>query len=1313
MGTSVFKLARSSLRHSAVVVLLTLAVAGVGLYSTWSLKRQLMPELSGNTVQVVLDYPGAAPELVQRQLTGPVEAAVVDLPDVVGVTSTAATGRSVSLVEFAAGTDLDWARQRLSSLVTGLAAGWPGQVTSQFSVPSADDRPDAQVAVLGLEVDPPDLGRVAQITRDLLLPLIGQLDQVRSVTLSGGVSSVVKLTLKPAAMAQYGVGADQILSVLRDFGLTTPAGPLNTGEQTVAVQVGSPITSLDELRAIPLRIIVPPPPATGSNRSSAAPNSAEPTVVTLEMVAETALEPAPTESRARLNGRPAVVLTVLKASSSDASELSGALTQVIREANPTLAASGLIAQLVFDQAPFLESSADWLSRQGLIGLAAGLLIVLIGLPSLRSSLVTLIALPTALLGGLVVLRLTGASLNIMTVTALAVAWGRLLNDTIVVLENIKRHLSYGRPKPAAIVTAVREVAGAITAPTVATVALVVPLAFLPGMAGQSLRPFAWTLTAALASSLLVALAVVPVLCHGLLKATVGPAAADSDRLRQQVEARRRAGWGQRLYAGALRPVLRHPVVTLLLAALALGGMAWSGRQLEIDPWGPDGRDTIQLTQVFPSDSSLPVQDAQAGRVEDALLQLSFVRTVQTTVGGTTNPTPVNPGGQPQASFSVTVRSEAAAEAPDLIRRALSGLSAQIAPVTVLEPAWRRVDSTVELTVRALDANSLAVGLGQVEAMAQGLDRAGAVTTRSTGSLDLIQVTIDRLKARAAGLTETQLADLVAAAVQPTRIGALASGNSVIDVLVALGRAPATVDDLIGLPVGNGALRLGDLATVETVLTPALITTDQGQRTATVRLDPALADWAVLIGQLDQALDQLRPDLPAGVTVTRSGGTFSPDSPLVEVGLLLLLALGLAHIVLAAALGGPFRPLTALLAIPCVAGGAGVGLLVSGAPLGSSALIGPLALIGLTLSNTMALIGAIDRSRLAGDDLDEAVLAGACQRLRPVLLTAGAIALTVSPLMVGLIGPSSTSLRPLPGATLGGLVASILFSLIVAPACHRLAARGQDRRRDRRRARQLRYAGADRSQPSGSDPSRSDRSDRPDGTEESTVVIRRQPRRSRSDDPASGQPARRPSAHLGWDQGSDRPTGPTGSTGPTGPTAPATAGRPPVGPRSPAAPTAFEPLDRLGGGLWTTPTDRLGTPDYYDRPERFGLGHSDSTPPPAASPPVVPAPSAPVSPSTGHIPSNAPGGSGWLAPTAWSDHPTPSWTGPVGSADLTGSAGWTSSAGPTDSAGSASSAGSVGSAGADQWHGPRPGDGSSYLEDWRSAGPPRSAPEPEN
>ncbi|MDR1212960.1 MAG: efflux RND transporter permease subunit [Propionibacteriaceae bacterium] len=1355
MGTSVFKLASSSLRHRAVVFLLTLAVVAAGLYSAWTLKRQLMPELSLNTVAVVLDYPGAAPELVCRQLTGPVEAALDDLPDVVGVTSTASTGRSVSLVEFAAGTDLDWARQRLATLVTGLAAGWPGQVTSQFSILSADDQPDAQVAVIGLEADLPDLGRVAQITRDLLLPLIGHLDQVRSVSLSGGVSNVIKLTLRPEAMARYGVGADQIMAVLRDFGLSWPAGSLNTGEQTVAVQAGSPITSLDELRAIPVRVIAPAPPTTDPNRPSASPNPAGPTVVTLEMVAETALEPAPTESRARVNGNPAVVATVLKTNSSDALELSQALAETIRQINPALAQNGLMAQLVFDRSPFLERSSGWLSRAGLIGLAACLLVVLAGLPSLRSSLVAAVAIPTAWLGGLIVLRLTGSSLNIMTVAALAVALGRLWDDSIVVLENIKRHLAYGQPKPAAIVRAVREVAGGITAATAATAALFLPLAGLPGLAGQSIRPFVWTLTAALASSLLVALTVVPALCHWLLKSTLSLDADDADRRRRQVDARRRERFGQRFYAVLLQPALRHPVVVLLLATLALGGTAWFSRQLEVDPQGPGDRDTLQIIQVFPSDSALPVQDAQAGRIENVLLQLDFVRTVQTTVGGPADPTPLNPGGQPQASFSVTVRSEAVADAPERIRRALSGLSAQIGQVSVLEPAWRRIDSTVDLVVRALDKDSLAVGLSQVEAMAQGLDRAGAVTGPETGSLDLIQVTVDRQRAMAAGLTETQVDALVAAAVQPSRIGALTSGNDLIDVLVAAGQAPATIDDLVGLPLGNGPtgpLKLGDLATVETVRTPALITTDRGQRTATVSLDPAPTDLIALTGQLDQALDRLRPDLPPGVTVEITGLTAPSDNPLVEAGLIGLLALGLAYIVLVAALGGPLRAVVPLLAIPAVAVGGGAGLLIGGAPLGWPALIGLLALSGVTVSNTMVLIGSIDQARSAGGDLDEAVLTGARQRLRPVLLTAGSIALAVAPLLIGLPGSGSTSLRPLASAVLGGLVVSTLFSLIVAPACQRLLARSQDRRQDRREARRLRQL--DKLRNDRSSELDSDQPEGPDGQEESTVVIRRRARRSRSADPAGGQSAQRPASPLDWEPAPDRPPNGTdqassdllpsqrGAAPSRTPPPPAPFSGLPPSQRGAAGSTPFEPLDRLGGGFWRTPPERSGAPDHYDRPDPFGLERSrpdrlspDTNPSVPLAQPALPPPADHPSPY---------GGSGSVTPTTWPDRPTPGWTGSIGSigpAGYTGSADPIRSSQPTPTAGSAGPAGTTGSAGSvgsigsigsigptwssqstpatgptgtSRWSdGLRPGDRSAYLDDWRSAGPPRPQPEPDN
>jgi HAE1 family hydrophobic/amphiphilic exporter-1 len=1206
--------------------LVTLLVAAAGLYSAFTLERRLTPDLRLQTVAVVVSHPGASPESVCRQLTEPVETALRDLPEVVGVTSTAVTGQSVSLVEFATTTDLEAARLRLVDLLANLARGWPEQVSSQVTPLSADDQPDAQVAVFGSATDSPDPGLMAQVARDLVLPRLTQIEQVRTVVRSGATDNVITVTLRPAALAQYGLDAAQVVSVLRDLGLTGPGGVLSSGDRSVAVQLGAPVTTVDELRAVPLRVIQSTP-SSNPTRSTPAPSPTV-TTVTLSMVAEVALGPSPAESRARSNGRPAVLLTVVKTERGDFLDLSQALAETVRQLNPTLAQSGLTAQVVFDQAPFLERTTDWLARDGLIGWGVCLLVVLVGLLSLRSALVAAVAWPIALLGGLTALRLTGASLNLMTLAGLAVALGRTVDDSLVVLENVKRHLAYGQPKRAAIVSAVREVAGPIAATTAATGAVMAPLAIWGGLAGQLGRPFVLALAAALSSSLLVSLAVVPVLCQCLLKASITLDAEDADRRHHNAEARRRQGLGQRAYLGLLRPTLRHPVVTVALALLAMGGAAWLGRGLETGFLNSDGRDTLLVTQVFPPDSSLPAQDAQASRVEDALLKLDFVRTVQTTVGGPSIPTQFNPTGQPQATFSVTVRPEAAAEAAQSIQLALSGLGSVTEPVAVSEPAWRDTAPTVDLIVRAPDQASLTVGLELVRDMVQGLDRTGPVSSPETVWQDLVQVTVDRQRTVEAGLTEAQVTAVVAAATQPARIGALASGSTVIDVLVALGQAPSTVEELAELPLGDGPagpLRLGQLASIETVSTPAVITTDQGQRSATVRLSPAAADLPHLLSQLEPALERLQPQLPPGSTVRTSGLADLSSQSWAGIGLALLAGLVVAYGVMVLALRGPLTPVVPLLALPFSLGGGLVGLLLGGAPVGLPALVGGALLIGLAASNTLVSVNLVNQSRQAGLDLDEALLEGTRQRLRPVLTTACAIAAAMLPLTIGLDGPDADPVRSLAHLVLGGLVASTLFTLLVAPACHSLVARQQDRQASHRQSK-LDKARADRSNRLGLDLPQPRQPERPDGLEESTVVLRRRSRKTRA------EARTQDSAPSGGDQSS----GAQPDSEPVGPSPAAaavdrneTAGPLGGGPRSSTSPTVFASLDRLGGSLRSDSPDRLDTPAFYDQADRFGLGgplpprpSTGATSPPSTQPtgpgyppptPTGPGPYAPVRP----------------------------------------------------------------------------------------------------
>jgi HAE1 family hydrophobic/amphiphilic exporter-1 len=1072
----VFRLAVLSLRHRAVVALMTLAIIGAGIFSLTDLKRELMPSFRLASIAIVATYQGASPEVVYGQVTTVVETAARGVSGVANIYSTVSSGLSITAVDFTYGSDLDEAEQKVETALSRVQTLLPTGTETQVLPGSLDDLPIVQVAVSAQSGTGLTPAEIATRTEQLLVPKLEDVPQVRGVELSGFADRVITIKLKPEALTQYGLTVDRVMSVLSDNGAVIPAGTIDQGRQTFSVQLGDPIETIEQIKALPLSVVtVAPPPApatTATSRSaSASPTSAPPpaapsqTVVTVSMVADTSWTQPAATSQARVcqvpfpSGQacPAVVaLAITKTPEGNTVEVSHAVADQVAAAAEELAGQQLEARVVYDQAPYVEQSISTLATEGLIGLAACVLVILLFLLSFRSTLVSAVSIPLSILAAFIALRVTDETLNVLTIGALAIAIGRVVDDSIVVIENIKRHLSYGLDKQSAIVTGVREVAGAVAASTVCTVAVFLPIVFVSGVVGELFRPFAWTVTIAMLASLFVALTIVPVLAYWFLPRPVIIDQADAERWRQEAESKEQRNRLQRAYLWLLRGPLAHPILVVLAALVILAGTVWFARGLPTNFMAMEGQDTATVTVTFPPNTSAAALSDEAAQVEAALNQLpDYVTTIQTTIGSGSLLSAVVAGtDSTTVTFSVTLTPERAAEAPDRIRQQLDGVIDQ-GQVTVAAASLIPVGGgTVDLIIRSDDPAQLEPAAQQVQDLAAGLDQTEAISNNLSDTTAVFEVHIDRVKALARGLTETQLARAVAVLATPTTIGQITSDSDTVTVQMTVGQEPATTTALLGLPVASndsGPVTLGQLADLVTVQSPANITTYDGKRSATISVTPADDDLGQLTQLLEDGLAGL--DLPAGVSVTVSGLAQLQDEAFGDLGLALLIAIALVYIVMVATFGSLIQPLLLLVAVPFAGTGALAALLLSDSPLGVEALIGLLMLVGIVVSNAIVLIDLINQYRLRPEsDLVTAIKEGARQRLRPILMTAAATCLALTPMALGLTGHSVMLSKPLALVVIGGLLSSTVLTLLVVPALYLLEARAHDRRLVRQEAR---------------------------------------------------------------------------------------------------------------------------------------------------------------------------------------------------------------------------------------------------------------------
>ena len=1031
------RLARLSLANRSVVALVTVAIAVLGWFSLGSLKSELIPSLQIPTAFIVAVDPGSSPELVEQQVTEPIEQALSAVPDVESVTSTSSTSVSTTVVELTYGVDVDARAQEIQSALDRIGSSLPDGVDPSVFTGSVDDLPVVQLAVAGT---PDDVragedaqAALARVVQDVVVPRLEEVPGVRDVAVTGVADQAVTVTLDLPALTAAGLTPQAVQTVLQDNGVVLPTGTIDDGDLTLSVQAGSDITSVEDLRALPLL------------------GSATGQAVTLGDVAEVVVAPVPAAGFSRLDGEPALAVSLTKTPAGNTVEVSHGAQEAVTELREELG-DGVDVAVVFDQAPFIEESIEGLATEGGLGLLFAVLVILFFLASVRSTLVSAISIPLSLLVTFIGLRVAGYSLNILTLAAMTIAIGRVVDDSIVVIENIKRHLSYGEPKRDAILTAVREVAAAITASTIATIAVFLPIGLVGGMVGELFRPFAFTTAIALAASLLVSLTIVPVLAYWFVKAgSTDP--AEAERVRAAAEAKERRSLLQRSYLATLRGSLAHPVVAVLAAVVVFAGTVGLATRLETNFLGDAGQDTLTVTQTFPPATSLGAQDEAARDVEEALIGVDGVQTVQTTVGSSGGiEAAFTGGGAPRATFALTLASDGDTTAvADEVRDTVAGLDV-VGDVVVAGADAAFGSSTVDVVVQADDQDELAALAAEVRDVVADVEGTTDVVNDLAADQPTVRVVVDRAAAAAAGLTETAVVGTVASLMSPQPVGTVDLGAGPVDVTVVTLPAPASLTDLeqLVLPTPTGVVPLTSVASVEQVEVPVSTTRIDGRRAATVSATPADQDLGALTQRLRTALEEV--DVPPGASLEVGGVAADQEDAFADLGLALLIAIVIVYVVMVATFRSLLQPLILMVSVPFAATGALIGLLVTGTPLGVPALIGVLMLIGVVVTNAIVLVDLVNQYRERGRDLDDAVTEGSRKRLRPIVMTAAATIFALVPMALGITGGGVFISRPLAIVVIGGLFTSTLLTLVLVPVLYTLVERGRLRGSARRQAR---------------------------------------------------------------------------------------------------------------------------------------------------------------------------------------------------------------------------------------------------------------------
>ncbi|TXS29378.1 efflux RND transporter permease subunit [Streptomyces sp. ms191] len=1024
-------LSRFSLAQRALIGLMSIVAIVFGAIAIPQLKQQLLPSIELPMVSVLAQYQGASPDVVEKQVVEPLESTIKAVDGIKGVTSTASEGSAVIMATFEYGDE--GTKQLVADVqqaVNRARAALPDSVDPQVVAGSTDDIP---TVVLAVTSDKDQQALADQLERTVV-PALEDIEGVGQVSVDGVQDLQVSVTPDDRKLAAAGLDTMRLAEAIRAGGGTVPAGSFSEAGKSRTVQVGGGYTSLQQIQDLRVK------PAKGK-------------AVRLADVAKVEQQESSRVSITRTDGRPS--LAVLATMDKDGSAV--AISDAVKEKLPDLRkdlGAGAELTVVSDQGPAVAKSISGLTTEGALGLVMAVLVILVFLASIRSTLVTAVSIPLSVVLALIVLWTRDLSLNMLTLGALTIAIGRVVDDSIVVLENIKRHLGYGEERESAILTAVREVAGAVTSSTLTTVAVFLPIGLVGGMVGELFGSFSLTVTAALLASLLVSLTVVPVLSYWFLRAPKGTS-EDPEEARRLAEEKEDRSRLQRLYVPVLRFATRRRLTSVAIAVVVLIGTFGMAPLLKTNFFDQGEQEVLSIKQELAPGTSLAASDEAAKKVEEVLADTEGVKDYQVTVGSSGFLAAFGGGtGANQASYQVTLEESATYEKTrDAIDAALGKLDGIGDTTIAAGDGFGSQDLSV--VVKASDAETLKKASEAVRAEVAKLDDVTDVQSDLSQSVPRISVKATA-KAADLGLDDTSLGMAVAQAVRGTPAGKAILDDTERDVVLTSARRATTMAELKALPIGP--VTLGDIADVKLVPGPVSMTRIDGARAATITAKPTGDNTGAVSASLQTKINAL--DLPEGATASIGGVSEDQSEAFVNLGLAMLAAIAIVFMLLVATFKSLIQPLILLVSIPFAATGALGLLVVTGTAMGVPAMIGMLMLIGIVVTNAIVLIDLINQYRAQGLGVVEAVVEGGRHRLRPILMTALATIFALLPMALGITGEGGFIAQPLAVVVIGGLITSTLLTLLLVPTLYAMVELRKERRAKKKAARREAKAVAD-------------------------------------------------------------------------------------------------------------------------------------------------------------------------------------------------------------------------------------------------------------
>jgi HAE1 family hydrophobic/amphiphilic exporter-1 len=1048
-----------SLNNKFAIWILTIIVSFAGLYSGLTMKQETIPNINVPFLNVTAIDPGAAPEGIVEDVTKPLEQTLRNVEGIKTLTSTSMENASSITLEFDYGTDLNNAtaavREALNEVQ--LPDGVQKPTISKFSINS--------FPVVSLSLSDKDGGDLEQLTRLVetdIQPALEDIDGVAQVQVSGQFVKEVQLKFDQKKMNELGLTEDTVNGIVQGSSVRVPLGLFELDKAQKAVVVDGNIIDLDDLKNLAIPVVpsgagagsgsATAPQGAGAQAGGAAQGSAQgadqttgqtaggnasvgstaasnatgiPTVKLSEIAKIEVIGQA--ESISRTDGKESIGISIVKSNDANTVDVVKAVKDKAEELQTQFKNAELTVLL--DQGKPIQDSVNTMLFKAMFGALFAILIILLFLRDIRSTIISIISIPLSLLIALTALNMMDITLNMMTLGAMTVAIGRVVDDSIVVIENIYRRLTLQGEKLKGrdlIREATREMFIPILSSTIVTIAVFLPLALVSGMVGELFMPFALTMVFALLASLIVAVTIVPMLAHTLFRKGLKNKKNHDEKPGKMAEG----------YKRLLNWTLSHKLITVGVAVLLLVGSLFLYPFIGAS-FLPEQQDKYVTITYSPETGALREDvEKEALVAEKWLLTQPGLEKMQYSIGGS-NPLSSMGGGSSNSALFYIEYNEDTKDFTKVKEQLVEGLKKEVTVGT-----WSELDMSGGLGGSSLSLSIYGDNVDQikpvsdeilklVEADTESFEKAKTTLSDTYGQYTLVA---DQEKLSSLGLTAGQLAMALSPARERPVLTEVDIDNKTYKVYVETDKKSFnSIADIenekVTSPLGI-EVPIKDVAKVEEGTSPNSIMRIDGKVVVQVSANILASDVQKASSNLQANIDKL--DLPDGVEVKFGGTTEQINDTFTQLGLAMVAAIAIVYFVLVVTFGGGLAPFAILFSLPFTIIGIMVGLFVAGGTLDVSAMMGGLMLIGIVVTNAIVLIDRVIHKEKEGMPTREALLEAGATRLRPILMTALATIGALLPLVTGLEESAGIISKGLGITVIGGLISSTLLTLVIVP-----------------------------------------------------------------------------------------------------------------------------------------------------------------------------------------------------------------------------------------------------------------------------------------